>query len=61
MRGVPAEVKDLLVRYRRMRAWVRRHRGQRDQTYLRRARLVDEVDERTLRELLRELHAFGQR
>jgi len=52
---------DLLARYRRLRAWVRRHRGRRDQVYLRRARLVDDVDARTLRELLRELRAFSSR
>jgi len=42
-------VTDLLARYRRLHAWVRRHRGTRDQVYLRRARLVAEVDARTLR------------
>lgn len=54
--------KDVLVRFRAMKRWVERERrrlertGERkSQAYLRRARLVDDVDPITLRELLREL------
>jgi len=57
-------VKDVLVRYRRLQAWVERERrrlrrtGARpSQRFLRRARLVADVDERTMRELVRELRA----
>ena len=53
---------DLLARYRELQRWVTQERrrlaksGKRgSQRYLRRARLLVEVDERTLRELLREL------
>ena len=58
-------MKDVLARYGRMRAWVARERrrlartGKRpSQRYLRRARLVDDIDPRSLRELLRELREF---
>jgi hypothetical protein len=54
--------KQIVGRYRAMRAWVARERwrlertGERpSQRYLRRARLVDDVDLITLRELVREL------
>jgi hypothetical protein len=57
-------VKDLLARYRAMRHWVQRERRRLKRTgarptqrYLRRARLVVEVDEVTFRELVRELTA----
>ena len=57
--------KDLLRRYVRMRAWVTLEQrrlektGERkSQRYLRRARLVDDVDTITLRELVRELRAL---
>lgn len=56
--------KELLARYRRMRAWVERERKRRrpeerrDQRYLRRTRLVCEIDAVTLRELLVELREF---
>ena len=52
--------KQILARYRRMRAWVARERnkGRRDQVFLRRGRLVEEIDLVSLRELVRELKAF---
>ena len=56
--------KDILARFRAMRRWVERERrrlektGERkSQRYLRRARLVDDVDPITLRELVRELRS----
>jgi len=59
--------KELLARYRAMRRWVERERrrleGTRErpsQRYLRRSRLVDEIDPLTLRELVRELRACGR-
>jgi hypothetical protein len=61
-------VNDLLARYRRMRAWVAserrrvaRTRERPSQRYLRRARLLIEVDDVTFRELARELRAFSGR
>ena len=61
-------MKEVLARYRRMRAWVARERrrlartGERpSQRFLRRARLVTEVDAVTLRELMRELRPFSAR
>ena len=53
--------KEILARYRRMRAWVARERkkGRRDQVFLRRGRLVEEIDLVSLRELVRELKAFA--
>ena len=60
--------RTLLARYRRLRAWVEGERrrlartGKRPtQRYLRRARLVTEVDAVTLRELMRELRTFSAR
>jgi len=54
--------REILARYRRMRAWVARERrrlaksGERPtQRYLRRSRLVDDTDPLSLRELVREL------
>lgn len=59
---------DLVARYRALQRWVERERRRLEragarpgQRYLRRARLVDEVDPRTLRELVRELRAFSGR
>ena len=59
-------MRDVLASYRALRAWVARERrrlertGERpSQKYLRRARLVDDVDPITFRELLRELRAFA--
>jgi hypothetical protein len=58
-------VRDLIARYRALRRWVERERrhlartGERPtQRYLRRSRLVDDVDPMTLRELVRELRAL---
>lgn len=58
--------KDVLVRFRAMKRWVERERrrlertGERkSHTYLRRSRLVDDVDPITLREVLRELRTLG--
>ena len=58
--------KDLLARYRVLRRWVERERrrlertGERlSQQYLRRARLVDDTDPVSMRELLLELR-FGR-
>ena len=60
--------KEILACYRRMRRWVERERrrlektGERpSQIYLRRARLVIEVDAVTMRELVRELQVFSSR
>ena len=60
--------KEIMARYRALRLWVERERrrlartGERPaQRYLRRARLLTEVDAITLRELLRELRAFSGR
>lgn len=60
--------KEILARYRKMRAWVERERrrlartGERkSQRYLRRSQLVDDVDPITLRELMRELAALRTR
>jgi len=60
--------REILARYRAMRRWVVRERrrlkraGERpSQTYLRRARLVIEVDSTTCRELVRELRALDLR
>ena len=54
--------KEILARYRALRRWVERERrrlertGERpSQRYQRRARLVDDIDPLSLRELLREL------
>ncbi len=56
---------DVFTRYARLRAWVARerrrlvHTGERPtQRYLRRARLVIEVDAVTIRELVREMRAI---
>ena len=56
---------ELVVRYRRLRAWVLRERKRLAKTrerptqrLLRRARLLDEVSVATLRELINELKAF---
>jgi len=57
--------KEILARYRALRRWVERERrrlartgGRPAQRYLRRARLVMEVDEVTFRELVQELRAL---
>ncbi len=57
-------MRELLARYRALGRWVEREQkrlartGERpSQQYLRRARLLVEVDERTFRELVRELRA----
>jgi hypothetical protein len=57
--------RDILTRYRALRRWVERERrrlartGERpSQRYLRRSRLVADVDPMTLRELVRELRAL---
>jgi len=59
-------VTDLVARYRALRRWVERERrrleksGERPtQRYLRRARLIVEVDAITMRELVRELAQMG--
>ncbi len=59
--------KQILACYRAMRAWVERERrriertrGRKSQTYLRRSRIVDDTDPRSLSELLRELRAFAE-
>jgi hypothetical protein len=59
--------KDVLARFRRLQAWVRRERRRLDRTrerpsqvYLRRARLLLDMDHLSLRELLRELQAMGR-
>lgn len=59
-------MKDALARYRAMRRWVERERrrlkrtGERpSQAYLRRARLLIEVDATTFRELVQELRGFA--
>ena len=57
--------KDVMARYRAMRRWVERERrrlercGERkSQRFLRRSRLVDDIDPITLRELLSELRTM---
>jgi hypothetical protein len=59
--------KEVLARYRRLQAWVRRERRRLERTrerpsqvYLRRARLLVDMDHLSLRELLRELLAMGR-
>ena len=59
--------KKILACYRALRRWVEREqrrqartRARKSQTYLRRSRLVDDVDPVRLRELLRELRAFAK-
>ena len=61
-------MRDVLARYVRMRAWVARERRRLERTgkrpsqrYLRRARLLVEVDAVTMRELVRELAALRPR
>lgn len=61
-------VKDLLARYRALVRWVEQERirlertGERkSQRYLRRARLVLDLDELTFKELVRELDAVSRR
>lgn len=61
-------MKDLLARYRALVRWVEQERvrlertgGRKSQRYLRRARLVLEVDELTFTELARELDAISRR
>lgn len=56
---------DLLARYRALQRWVQRERrrlercgGRKTQQFLRRARLVDDIDPLTLRELVRELRSL---
>jgi hypothetical protein len=60
--------KEVLARYRAMRRWVERERrrlektGERkSQAYLRRSRLVDDVDPITLGELIQELRGLSSR
>lgn len=60
--------KDLLARYRALVRWVEQKRarlertgGRKSQRYLRRARLLLEVDELTFKELARELDAVSRR
>ncbi|MEQ1895049.1 MAG: hypothetical protein ABL998_21115 [Planctomycetota bacterium] len=55
-----------MARFRAMERWVERERRRLEETgerksqrFLRRARLVDDVDPLTLKELLRELKDFG--
>ena len=57
---------DLLARYRELRRWVTQERRRlaksgkpASQRYLRRARILTEVDERTFRELMRELKGLS--
>lgn len=59
--------REILARYRRLQAWVRQERRRLDRTrkrpsqvYLRRARLLMDMDHVSLRELLRELLAMGR-
>lgn len=59
-------MKELMARFRAMERWVERERRRLEETgerksqrFLRRARLVDDVDPLTLKELLRELKDFG--
>ena len=61
-------MKDLMARFRAMERWVERERRRLEETgerksqrFLRRSRLVDDVDPLTLRELLRELRAIGSK
>ncbi len=60
-------MRDVLRRYARLRAWVQRERRRLErkgarpsQQYLRRSRLVDDVDPITLRELMRELQDIAR-
>lgn len=60
------KAEEVLPRFRAMERWVERERARLEKTgekksqrFLRRARLVDDVDPLTLRELLRELKDFG--
>jgi len=60
--------RELLASYRALRRWVEDERrrlektsGRKSQTFLRRARLLIEVDERTFRELVRELTSVSGR
>ena len=60
--------KEIMAAYHAMRRWVARERrrlektGERkSQQFLRRARLVDDVDLITMQELVRELRAFSRR
>jgi hypothetical protein len=60
-------VKDLLARYRALVRWVELERARLERTgdrptqrYLRRARLVLEIDEVTFRELARELDGISR-
>ena len=60
--------KEVLVRFRAIKRWVERERRRLEKTgerksqgYLRRARLVMEIDPITLRELVRELRAVSGR
>jgi len=62
------KAEEILARYRRMKRWVERERGRIERTgvrktqrFLRRARLVDDIDPITLRELLMELRFFARR
>ena len=57
-----------MARFRAMERWVERERRRLEETgerksqrFLRRSRLVDDVDPLTLRELLRELRAIGSK
>jgi hypothetical protein len=59
-------VKDLMARFRAMERWVERERRRLEETgerksqrFLRRARLVDDVDPMTLKELVHELRSFS--
>jgi hypothetical protein len=60
------KAEEILPHYRALVRWVERERRRLEETgekksqrFLRRARLVDDVDPLTLRELLRELKDFG--
>ena len=60
--------REVLARYRAMKRWVERERqrlertgGRKSQRFLRRSRLVIDVDPITLRELIRELDLFTVR
>jgi len=57
--------KKFFARFRAMKRWVERERrrlektgARKSQRYLRRSRLIDDVDPMTLRELLRELSSI---
>jgi len=59
-------VKDVLARYRAMQRWVaperrrlKRTGGRKSQKYMRRARMLIEVDAVTLRELIGEMKGFS--